>query len=423
MFIDEFLQSSYIVDKTSRFNIRAPELRLFDNLLLFYKLFTKQDKPYSKQKALPEDLEARPWVDGLGAVWKIRRTMIDLAVEHLRKKEEQGSQFATTLLDTLFLPLQEQIQTDNFSFERSLFVDEDSSEHVIVVPSMIRPFSFVKLFYHLCLSLGSMTTEMDFMSQTSILRSLQAVGLVPAEEEDIEDAIKSLFRQYVKTELMFTPVSNSVFQKMLKSAETFFKALRNNEIACDPSEQPIFESQLAEDSRRRLKQNQDERRTNILLSIRGSGIEFPDELVDNPDSSDFTWDPQITPFPNQVQASVDEQRYVMTICKNAIDRKIAGEPFTRFPIIVGPPGTGKTHLMMRAVTYAIAQNLKVNILSVTGERARALGGQHVHLAFSYPVETGFCFKFICHDGELPTSFTEKSNEGSSSRANRRFLLR
>ena len=57
----------------------------------------------------------------------------------------------------------------------------------------------------------------------------------------------------------------------------------------------------------------------------------------------------------------------------------------RFPLLVGPPGCGKTHLLMMAQVYAMSKGLRTMVLTFTSERAQLLGGQHIHLLFGIPV--------------------------------------
>ena len=62
-----------------------------------------------------------------------------------------------------------------------------------------------------------------------------------------------------------------------------------------------------------------------------------------------------------------------------------GHTFVRFPLLVGPPGCGKTHLLMMAQVYAMCKGLRAMVLTFTSERAQLLGGQHIHLLFGIPV--------------------------------------
>ncbi|KAA0189457.1 hypothetical protein HAZT_HAZT007422 [Hyalella azteca] len=56
-----------------------------------------------------------------------------------------------------------------------------------------------------------------------------------------------------------------------------------------------------------------------------------------------------------------------------------------FPLLVGPPGAGKTHILLTAFVYALSKGLKTNVVAVTSERARMLGGEYIHLLFGIDV--------------------------------------
>ena len=75
--------------------------------------------------------------------------------------------------------------------------------------------------------------------------------------------------------------------------------------------------------------------------------------------------PNIVPSQQQSAASVTEQRASLHDCIQAIDRLFApDDTFTRWPLLEGPPGSGKTHVLLLA---------------------RRLGGEHIHLLFRISV--------------------------------------
>jgi hypothetical protein len=61
------------------------------------------------------------------------------------------------------------------------------------------------------------------------------------------------------------------------------------------------------------------------------------------------------------------------------------ERFVRFPLLLGPPGASKTHILLTVCAYALSKGLKTMIVAITSERARILGGEHVHWLFAIPV--------------------------------------
>ena len=52
-----------------------------------------------------------------------------------------------------------------------------------------------------------------------------------------------------------------------------------------------------------------------------------------------------------------------------------------FPCLLGRAGSGKSHVLKLAVAYALSKGLQVELMSFTSERARKLGGNHLHLVF------------------------------------------
>ena len=59
--------------------------------------------------------------------------------------------------------------------------------------------------------------------------------------------------------------------------------------------------------------------------------------------------------------------------------------FAKSPLLVGPPECGKTHILLLSQTYALSKGLNAQLVALTSERARRLGGEHIHLLFSMPV--------------------------------------
>ena len=76
----------------------------------------------------------------------------------------------------------------------------------------------------------------------------------------------------------------------------------------------------------------------------------------------------------------------------------------KFPCLVGPPGAGKTHILVLCCLYALSKGYVCALTAITGERARVLDGEHVHSIFGFPVNKGtsltsatiasFCLSFL-----------------------------
>ena len=88
---------------------------------------------------------------------------------------------------------------------------------------------------------------------------------------------------------------------------------------------------------------------------------------------------------------------MLAACVSSIDNIFqASATFTKWPLLVGPPGSGKAHILLIAQTYALSQCLNTQLVAMSSERARKLGGEHIHLLFGLPVSHGQ----ICTTGEL-----------------------
>jgi hypothetical protein len=103
----------------------------------------------------------------------------------------------------------------------------------------------------------------------------------------------------------------------------------------------------------------------------------------------LNWTPIIHPVHGISAETVGEQSEALLLCRQAIDWFV--NPACRgvkFPCLVGRPGSGKSHVLMLACAYALSKGLQVEMSSFTSERARKLGGNHLHLVFPLNVSTG-----------------------------------
>jgi DNA replication protein DnaC len=84
---------------------------------------------------------------------------------------------------------------------------------------------------------------------------------------------------------------------------------------------------------------------------------------------DQRWKPQLERHGRQTDASLDEQRKTLAGLVEAVDAMVDESAcFVPSPILVGPPGAGKTHLLKLGALYALSRGLNVTMMALTGER-------------------------------------------------------
>ena len=106
--------------------------------------------------------------------------------------------------------------------------------------------------------------------------------------------------------------------------------------------------------------------------------------------------PQITSVHNQSAVSVHKQTMALNTCINAIDQQHnqqASHP--NCFVLLGTPGAGETHILLIAMTYALSRNMRALLVAITSERARRLGGIHIHMLSDIPVVTA-CVQTVQH---------------------------
>ena len=123
-----------------------------------------------------------------------------------------------------------------------------------------------------------------------------------------------------------------------------------------------------------------------LLDDPAHSASLPTNLHEATIGAPLRWTPSVTGIAGMSQQSVAEQSDALSWCVRAVDSFT--DPACRgvkFPCLVGRPGSGKSHVLKIACAYALSKGLQVELMSFTSERARKLGGNHMHLVFPLPV--------------------------------------
>ena len=213
--------------------------------------------------------------------------------------------------------------------------------------------------------------------------ALRAANLIGNDDPDETD-VKNITRAYVTDQLLWYPFGSQAFTKHLSDAlQTLQSILLEPQLHSPlPS---TTEKDIADAIRDDLIRHEHFLRHAAIDALRGEPIpNFPDVECFKEGSVDFQ--PQITPITNQSAASLQEQNRALNTCITAIDKLHNNQPSIRNCLVVaGPPGAGKTHILLLANTYALSKNMPSLLAAITSERARRLGGIHIHMLFHIPV--------------------------------------
>jgi predicted GIY-YIG superfamily endonuclease len=393
--MEDHATGSYYLDVTTGFSLRPPELTIFDNLEMYAKWFTF--KSVGRQKYTADALLAScPWIDGAFRQVRLRHAYVACASQYIRDMQQSANpdkcQCALELSNSIFEDLDyEHYSVSDFGVHSQLylrFVDVSKTKRNVVVFTQVTPTQFSRFLVHLMLSSGNFVTEIDLYTAPTMLEALQRASLIPGLEPTEVD-VKRIARDYVLDQLQWLAVGTRRFSKLLQCVlDGLHRLLIDGELVYDGL--PLYlERDMVQNATLDVAELEHSRR-NLLVDALCH--ELGNKLPDFPDA-ELLKQRQVVPYAariHQVQgqsaASLTEQTNTLQDCVQAINQLFAVHTtFCKWPLLVGPPGSGKTHILLIALTYALSRGLNGQLIAMTSERARRLGGEHIHLLFGLPV--------------------------------------
>jgi hypothetical protein len=378
--IEDYRRSPYWCDLTSSFNVRPPELLFFDNLQVYSECFVIKS---SQESHFYSDAGNQPWFDGLSRRIFLRSSSVDKAVDFVQRKVNDGDARAIEMMQKVFQPIKLHVAE---SWER--FVHITSGANVVSVISLVKPWDQQKFMSHLCMSLGQYETEIDlFMNQTLSMAFVKA-GLLPNKSCFTRADVLPILKRYILEDLRFHPISARQFAKYVRAASCAV----NNVIEGNSVGQYtpcVIDVMLKEQASHIVYQQEALRKANIITALQDDPAisnSLPPNLMSASISEPLDWIPRISALDNVAGNSFAEQSSALDLCIHAINR--LSSPSCRqvqFPCLVGRPGSGKSHVLKLATAYALSRGLQVELMSLTSQRSRQLGGNHLHLVFPFVV--------------------------------------
>ena len=386
----------FYLDNTSSFSVRPPELVIFSKVELYLRWFTWRK---DKKAALHPQRHMSHWIDGAGRCVRLRHAHVRDAAQFIQSLTTSNhveiAPVAVDLYVSIFNVLvntHEQPIVDNEPMNQvyNRFVDAAKKKRNVVVFTAPAPSYISNFLVHVLISMGEFVTEADLFRGPDMVAAFRRAGLVQGADIQ-EDDVKNIARQYVRHQLLWLPIGSRTFSRRLSDMlDGLTRMLLGGEVVHEAL--PIVnEHEIIDATRNKVIANEKTMRDTAIDILSGESIpNFP--VAEAFKNGAVVFQPSIIRTDNQSQESFLEQSLALQKCVAAID-SICEEP-RRGPcnlLLVGPPGCGKTHVLLIANTYAVSKIRRTLLVAVTSERSRRLGGQHLHMVFCLPVmQVHFC---------------------------------
>ena len=227
------------------------------------------------------------------------------------------------------------------------------------------------------------------MNVQSFREAFMTAKIFPSPEINGEMLI-DLTRKYLLEQLRFTPGSSKLIDKYLLMAHSVIsEALLLNSLHFGAALPPVLDKSILEESEEALTIQLVTEKCKIVSFLHTFQTQLPSEqsMIDATVNVPVPWKPVIQKSPDQCRNSYIEQCKCLDKLLKSVDLyKKRSCTFIRHQIVFGPPGSGKTFVMLKALAYAVCQGLHCVVTSLAAERSAALAGKHLNALIPFPVE-------------------------------------
>ena len=395
--------SSGLYDKVTAFGIRPVELvELCPRLREYYEWFRVSDKVMKGKdisRGLKLDVTQCLWIDGVGRRVYLRKQALSLVRKKLESIEEADVQLHSwTLRCHLLNCIGSNEMSDDFIWNVRNRNGEDEKLPIVVF-SRISPNRSTHFLLHIMLVLGEYVTELDLRSAGSMKMSFVKAKLIPNEDLDSLDMMKTyaniLKKRVIEEILPLQPVSMNQMEDFIsKTSQLIDAVLLRNAIPITDMPPSIL-TELFNEKTKALDNEWKERTECQLDSILENmkdieGLPTKDDVLTATKAKVYDWDPlSIKQFEgNQSDESYAEQKMALTVGINAVNKyckQFQNQDYTKGVLTNGAPGAGKTFVLQAEGLYAMTKGLRVMSTSLMAVRSIAMGGYHLHRLFQWEV--------------------------------------
>jgi len=416
--VESLIKSDYYADQMSTFNVRPPELLDVNNPQAYAQWFLAKE---TENVRFDEDINVYPMYDGLGRVVKCRQKYLqdmfsfisELWDEDLANPTDDETRDKLNTLVRLYSLLQLENQQNprgerEFSDFYKKFVDVEQDQVVAVVISDSNPDSAQTFLWNYVLQHGRYNCELEVFQGGNIKDAFQRAGLVNDAQNITRREVYRLLKRYVERDLIYSGMTVRGQELRFDKVEELFERVFLNDGDLLFPNPLIDDLAIQAQANEQLQQLENERRENIIRNLVTEGLaDCPTEQdLINRTAQDF--EPRIERLRaadadggDQSEASFNEQTDALNYATNAIYELLNPEGgHVNSIVFIGPPGAGKTHLLLNTLLLAIAKDIRVCLTSLTSQRSRSLGGIHLHNIFKIPIDRP--------DYETPREFADRA---------------
>ena len=398
--IEDFETGLHCLDQTSAFSLRPPELLCISHLKEYTK-FCSSTPIRPVPSPSDSSIAAVSLVDGARRMIRFRVRHVIEAKAYLERKLQTGNfchpddeERARNLLNEILLPVCAILET---SAEGGLellrrdplgkkFVDFNNLNEVLAVYTSASPKYLHPFMIHLLLLFGDFHTELDLYSHATLRDAFVAAKILPSSNYSEADVL-GLIRRYLMEDLHWQPITTRSLQRLLKLASVGIKEFFLSNRWSDNSPPLCLMRQIQlhySDEVQRMLSRQREVLVDVLSNSGISNFPNVDDLKNR--VPNLTWSPLVRYSSRQTDASFQEQQKALRIAMEKIDASVdTAVSFIKGTVFTGAPGCGKTFVLNLIATYALCKQLEVVFTCLTAQRARELGGIHMHQLFHLQV--------------------------------------
>ena len=385
--IEYKLSSLNINGLIEKFNIRPPELMIFSNPVIFSQVFVNVGRLNDNNFRQDILIENSLFLDAFDFKYLIREKSLKIGYDFLLS-DNNNFESKEHLL-RLFTSL---MNSEANIIAR--FLHKSESVIHVPVPSHVHPSQKLKFLYHIIMTMGCISTELETFRSNDLLDAFRVAKIFQTGDNPRE-TVNKILKNLILKEYCFLPISAQKFCKCMTMAKNCLQDFFMNN-SLNYSSPSISEHLIRCEVNNKINEVLQAKKITLVRTLHHKlegKINLPSisELLDCTRENPLDWTPVLQKDQDQNEESFSEQCEALNLIMNRIMMQKEGL-HPKNACLVGPPGSGKTYLTHVAALFAVSQGLMVMTSALAAEQALLSGGTHIHSLFNIQVDQ----KMYCH---------------------------